>query len=365
MGGYGVSVGLYGVSVGLYGMSMGLYGYLWGSMRYLWGSLGWLWGDMGCLWGSMGGYGVSMGYHTLRFYWWREGGRLRPFRCCRARDVGWSVLDVAFSPDGAHCLYCSWSNYVHVYDIYGDGDTHTALDLRPEERRFAVFSLAVGPDGREVLGGGSDGCIYLYDREVQRRTLKVEAHEDDVNAVALADAGGQLLLSGGDDGVTRAWDRRCLGQDRARPVGLLTGHRDGVTFLHTRGDGRYVVSNSKDQTAKLWDLRRPAGPASWDYRWQRAPRRALTSPPLPGDSSLMTYRGHVVLNTLLRCRLAPPSGDGGGQYLSAGCATGAVIVYDVLTGRPVRRLTNHSGCVRDVSWHPQGGALASASVGGA
>ncbi|KAM8985891.1 DDB1- and CUL4-associated factor 11 [Ara ararauna] len=314
--------------------------------------------------------------HTLRFYWSREGSRLRPFRSCRARDVGWSVLDVAFSPDGAHCVYCSWAGAVHVYDIYGEGDTHTALDLRPEERRFAVFSVAVGPDGREVLGGGSDGCVYLYDREVQRRTLRVEAHEDDVNAVALADAGGQLLLSGGDDGVTRAWDRRCLGQDRARPVGLLTGHRDGITFLHPRGDGRYVVSNSKDQTAKLWDLRRPAGPGgleatrravarqSWDYRWQRAPRRALTSPPLPGDTSLMTFRGHVVLNTLLRCRLAPPPGDGGGQYLSAGCATGAVIVYDVLTGRPVRRLTNHSGCVRDVSWHPQGGALASASWDG-
>ncbi|XP_033928424.1 DDB1- and CUL4-associated factor 11-like [Melopsittacus undulatus] len=78
----------------------------------------------------------------------------------------------------------------------------------------------------------------------------------------------------------------------------------------------------------------------------------------------MTYRGHVVLNTLLRCRLAPPPGPGAGQYLSAACATGAVIVYDVLTGRPVRRLTNHSGCVRDVSWHPEGGALASASWDG-
>ena len=63
---------------------------------------------------------------------------------------------------------------------------------------------------------------------------QVEAHEDDVNAVALGDAGGQLLLSGGDDGVCRAWDRRCLGEGRPRPVGLLTGHRDGITFLHPR-----------------------------------------------------------------------------------------------------------------------------------
>ncbi|XP_074424188.1 DDB1- and CUL4-associated factor 11 isoform X4 [Larus michahellis] len=308
---------------------------------------------------------------TLRLYEWRGEG-LRLFRASRGRDVGWSILDVAFSPDASQCLYSSWSDYIHVYDIYGDGDNHTALDLRPEERRFAVFSLAVGPDGREVVGGANDGCLYVYDREVQRRTLRVEAHEDDVNAVALGDGAGQLLLSGGDDGVCRAWDRRCLGEGRPRPVGLLAGHRDGITFLHPRGDGRYLVSNSKDQTAKLWDLRRPAGPGglaaarravarqSWDYRWQRAPPRAMATAPLPGDSSLMTYRGHAVLHTLLRCRLAPPPG----LFLAAGSASGAVLVYDVLSGRAVRRLTNHGACVRDVCWHPQGGALATASWDG-
>lgn len=44
---------------------------------------------------------------------------------------------------------------------------------RPQERRFAVFSLAVGPDGREVVGGANDGCLYVYDREAQRRVLRV------------------------------------------------------------------------------------------------------------------------------------------------------------------------------------------------
>ncbi|XP_064331499.1 LOW QUALITY PROTEIN: DDB1- and CUL4-associated factor 11 [Phalacrocorax carbo] len=277
---------------------------------------------------------------TLRFYESRPGGEgLRLFRASRARDVGWSVLDVAFTPDGAHCLYSSWSDYIHVYDIYGDGDNHTALDLRPEEHRFAVFSLAVGPGGREVVGGANDGCLYVYDRELQRRVLRVAAHEDDVNAVALAGE-GQLLLSGGDDGVCRAWDRRSLGEGRPRPVGLLAGHRDGITFLHPRGDGRYLVTNSKDQTAKLWDLRRPAGPGglaaarravarqSWDYRWQRAPRRGEGAGALPGDTSLVTFRGHAVLQTLLRARLSP----GGGLFLGAGSAEGAVLVYDVLTG---------------------------------
>ncbi|XP_071588913.1 LOW QUALITY PROTEIN: DDB1- and CUL4-associated factor 11 [Heliangelus exortis] len=308
----------------------------------------------------------------LRFYSPSPHG-FRFLRSSRARSVAWSILDVAFTPDSSQCLYSSWADAIHVFDVHGEGETHTALELSPPERRFAVFSLAVGPGGCEVLGGGSDGCVYGYDRGAQRRVLRFPAHDDDVNAVALGSASGRLLLSGGDDGICRAWDLR---EPPGRAAAQLGGHRDGVTALHPRGDDRYVVSNSKDQTAKLWDLRQPTGPRgveaarraaarqNWDYRWQRAPREALTSRPLPGDTSLMTYRGHSVLHTLVRCRLSPPEGSAGGHWLATGCASGCVIIYDVMSGRVLRRLANHGACVRDVSWHPTNGSLASASWDG-
>jgi len=79
----------------------------------------------------------------------------------KARDVGWSILDVCFTPDARCVLYSSWSDYsktgtghlsclvatavidcsnahvyvlslslVHVCSVDGDNETHTALDLK-------------------------------------------------------------------------------------------------------------------------------------------------------------------------------------------------------------------------------------------
>ena len=47
------------------------------------------------------------------------------------------------------------------------------------------------------------------------------------------------------------------------PKGVLVGHTEGLTHLHSRGDGRHVLSNAKDQTAKLWDLRAVQVKGAW------------------------------------------------------------------------------------------------------
>jgi WD40 repeat protein len=41
-----------------------------------------------------------------------------------------------------------------------------------------------------------------------------------------------------------------------RPEGQLLGHSEGVTHISPRGDGRYLLSNAKDSTVRLWDLRK-------------------------------------------------------------------------------------------------------------
>uniref|UniRef100_A0A8C6X833 DDB1 and CUL4 associated factor 11 n=1 Tax=Naja naja TaxID=35670 RepID=A0A8C6X833_NAJNA len=277
-------------------------------------------------------------------------GAFRNFRSIRARDIGWSVLDIAFTPDRAHFLYSSWSDYIHMCSIYGESDTQTALDMR-----------------------ANYGFVYVFDMEQNKRTLKIDAHEDDVNAITFADNSSHIVFSGGDDALCKVWDRRTMREDDPQPVGILAGHQDGITFIDSKGDARYFISNSKDQTIKLWDIRKFSGQEGleashnavtqqiWDYRWQQVPKKARHKTKLAGDTSLMTYRGHGVLHTLIRCRFSPPHSTGQ-QYIYSGCSTGRVVVYDLLSGLIVKKLVNHQACVRDVSWHPYEEKIVSSSV---
>lgn len=61
-------------------------------------------------------------------------------------------------------------------------------------------------------------------------------------------------MSGSDDGYVKIWDRRSLAG--GTPSGVLVGATEGITYTSPKGDGRYIVVNSKDQAARLYDLRK-------------------------------------------------------------------------------------------------------------
>lgn len=60
----------------------------------------------------------------------------------------------------------------------------------------------------------------------------------------------------------QVWDRRCF-VTKGQAAGVLTGHLEGITFIDSRGDGRYFISNGKDQSIKLWDIRKMSSKVTW------------------------------------------------------------------------------------------------------
>lgn len=298
-----------------------------------------------------------------------------------ARSLRWTITDTSLSPDQRHLIYASMCPVVHIVNV-GSSTTeslaniteiHEALDFSsPEDGgySFGIFSLKFSTDGREVVAGTSNDDIYVYDLEARKLSLQISAHSADVNTVCFADESGHLIYSGSDDNFCKVWDRRCL-RAKDKPAGVLVGHLEGITFIDSRGDGRYLISNGKDQAIKLWDIRKmSSNPVryagfrnyEWDYRWMDYPPQAR-SLKHPNDQSIATYKGHSVLRTLIRCYFSPEYSTGQ-KYIYTGSHDSCVYIYDLVSGGQVAKLQYHNSTVRDCSWHPSYPMLISSSWDG-
>ena len=203
------------------------------------------------------------------------------------KHVSWCILDIDFSHDGQYFAYSSWAECLHICPINGTDDDIHCLNLNTAASRFGAFSLAFSNSGKEIISGGSDACVYVYDRDINERVLRIPVRNvsTDVNTVGFVDESSNLFYSGADDACIKIWDRRCLNEARPEPVGMLLGHLDGITYIDSRNDGRYLLSNSKDQSIKLWDMRKFSPKETedkvntilqsrnWDYRWDKVPRK--------------------------------------------------------------------------------------------
>jgi len=184
----------------------------------------------------------------------------------------WTITDATLSPDNRNLAYSSIRSQVCLANTeQGDDSEPHLLDFSDmgsgghgygggggwgrSRGHFGIWSLRFSGDGGEIVAGTSDQSVYVYDLETRRSILRIPGHTDDVNAVCFGDKmSPHILYSGSDDTTLKVWDRRSLAS--MRPAGMFLGHTEGLTYIDSKGDGRYVISNAKDQTCKLWDLRK-------------------------------------------------------------------------------------------------------------
>lgn len=181
----------------------------------------------------------------------------------------WTITDASLSPDNHLLAYSSIRSQIclarteqgdssepQLLDFSDMGPAGHGSDGRFGNRgHFGIWSLRFSGDGSEIVAGTSDPSVLVYDLEAQRSILRIPGHTEDVNAVCFGDKmSPHILYSGSDDTTLKVWDRRSLAS--LRPAGMFLGHTEGLTYIDSKGDGRYVISNGKDQTCKLWDLRK-------------------------------------------------------------------------------------------------------------
>jgi WD40 repeat protein len=280
---------------------------------------------------------------------------VRRFQC--------EASSLAFSPDSrALAAGGDIKQTVAVWDL--------STGKKRFRRRFAddqggVGPVAFSPDGKTLASGGVGGTVRLWDARSGREVRRLHGHQTSVTALAFSPDGKTLATGGNttmyerDNGV-RLWDVAT-----GREVGPRPGHRQGVCCLRFTPDGRQVVSGSRDGTVRLWEA--ATGKEVRVLERFEGPVRSVA---LSRDGSLVASAGDEAVRVCETLTGKPRRGwavrpgplasvafGGGGRLLAAGGEDGAVWVWDVGTGKEVRRFPGDEDLLTLVSVTPDGGKV--------
>ncbi len=169
-----------------------------------------------------------------------------------------AVTSVAFSPDGTKALTGSDDRTARLWDV-GTGKPIGEPLRHPAPVKTVTFS----PNGRSVfttvrldLVRGQDGPDgYLWDPATGRPIGEPLAYV----APLYCETGLKLKLQLQSDGSAQLYDSPNNG---ASPVGQPLHDAAEVLCDQVSPDGRMVLTGSRNQTARLWDVvtSRPIGP---------------------------------------------------------------------------------------------------------
>lgn len=183
-----------------------------------------------------------------------------------------------------------------------------------------VRSIAISADGSHALTASFDYSLIYWDVRANRPRIlaRLLEHEAAVNRAVFL-PGGDLALSGSDDGMAILWNLK-----RGSAVHRFSGHKAKIVDLAVSPDGALAATASWDRTVRLWNL-----------------RESKPGPVLRG------HEGRV--NAVLF------AADGKRVY--SGSYDGTVRVWDALSGAFIRTLHKHGWGVNVMRLLPDGRRL--------
>jgi WD40 repeat protein/serine/threonine protein kinase len=174
----------------------------------------------------------------------------------RFRHERW-IWDVAFSPDGTRVATASKDTFIKIWD------RRTGKLLgRPLKHRYPVWSLCFTPDSQTLISGsgaqkGKGGEINFWEVRTGKRIGDPLVLEASLNKILLS-PDGQVLLSyhpQGRIGPYSAGDVQLWDVKSRRPIGSLFQPRRRTVSMAFTPDGSKVLTGGADGLVRAWSSR--------------------------------------------------------------------------------------------------------------
>ena len=218
--------------------------------------------------------------------WLASGGADRTIRVWRGRRLhkvleghARGVLCLAFSSSGQMLASGSADETVKIWDVER-GSEQTPASLRERHKQGAIVSVAFSPDGTNLAIATADS-VQVWDLAHGQKQLHLkQPHEGAVWWGVRYSPKGTLVAVGSgakyehavrvnakhgvstgshrpEDHEIWLWDVQA-----AHVIARLRGHQDSVRTVSLSTDGVSLAAGSKDQTLRIWDIRRTQAPKS-------------------------------------------------------------------------------------------------------
>jgi len=185
-------------------------------------------------------------YDNVISIWDLREGRRR----LRLMGHGQQITDVALDPSGQRLVSSDYSDFRLWMTAHGrDGRRLAAVDS-------LSYHVAFGPNGKRIVAAcegtrksGGDGPVKLIDPQSGRSLRELRGHKGSVlSSMFMPD--GKQVVSGGRDGTIRIWNAKT-----GKQTSLLkeSGPAPGISALAISPDGSMLASAKEHIT--LWDAR--------------------------------------------------------------------------------------------------------------
>ncbi|HEY5248197.1 MAG TPA: caspase family protein, partial [Dermatophilaceae bacterium] len=228
-----------------------------------------------------------------------------------------NVRSVAVTPNGKQIVSGSWDGTVRVSDL-ASGRLIRTLSDPPD----LVFAVAVTPDGRQIVSGGFANILKVWDLASGKLTRTLQGHREALHAVAIS-PGGKQIIGGSEDKTVRVWDLAS-----GKLTRTLRGHEGTLNAVAISPDGKQIISGSEDKTVRVWEL--------------------------ASGGLARTLQGHT---SAVNAVAVTPDG----KQIISGSDDKTVRVWDLAGGRLTQTLTGHTGPVNAVAVTPDGRQIISGS----